>query len=512
MNNPMQTLPDNTPIIVGVGQYVKHLHPDSKPPFSSPMKIASEAAKVALADAGIAASEIDTIAIIRLFSDSAKAWASPFGGSNNPPESLARHIGAAPRARIYSDSGGTEPTTLLLRMLQHIANGERSMVLLGGAEAIANQRFAMRNDYEEDWTEEFDVPLESQEYRKRFASKEEIRSGMMLPAHYYALIENHQAHDMGNNIQAHRQYMAQLMAPFSRVARENPYSQNPTSYSVEQLAEINKSNYLISAPLSKLLVAQDAVNQSATLLLTSVGKARELGIDPAKWVFLEAYAEGEDRVLSEREDIGRSQAMEEVFAAAFSMAKTSCDDMALLDIYSCFPCAVHSARQALGIDKNDERGLTITGGLPYFGGPGNNYVMHSLAEMATRVRGEDRRGLVTANGGILSKHAAVILGSNSERGARIDWNNWKPTVIKPESIPAREMVDTPSTGRVISYTVIAGRDNDDVGIVLCEDERGARFLASSRETETTATMLQTSPIGQAVSVSTEDERHYFKLL
>jgi acetyl-CoA C-acetyltransferase len=510
--NSMQALTDNTPIIVGVGQYVKRLSAETTPPFESPMEIAAEAAKTALDDANIAAQAIDTISVIRLFSDAAKAWASPFGGSNNPPQSLAKHIGASPSARIYSDSGGTEPTRLLVQMCLDIAQGKRSVVLLAGAEAIANQRFAMRNGFEADWNEEHEEPMESQEYRIRFASRQEIKSGMLLPAHYYALIENHQAHAMGNDVAAHRQYMGELMAPFSAVAEQNPFSQNPVSYTPDQLAEVNKGNYLISEPLSKLLVAQDAVNQSAALVLTSVGKAREMGIDPEKWVYLEAYAEGQDRVLSQREDVGRSKAMEEVFAAVFAMANTSCDEMALLDIYSCFPCAVHSACEALGISGDDKRGLTITGGLPYFGGPGNNYVMHSLAEMAARLRGNNEQGLVTANGGILSKHAAVILGTNAERGANINWSSWQPTVIDPQTIAERPVVDAPVSGRIISYTVIAGRESDDVGVVLCEDESGARFLASNSNAATTDAMLSASPIGKEVSVTSEDERNYFEFV
>ena len=80
------------------------------------MRPAAAAARSALLDSGVAATAIDTVTVIRLFSDAAKAWASPFGGSNNPPESLARHIGAAPSSRIYSSAGGTEPAGMMMEM------------------------------------------------------------------------------------------------------------------------------------------------------------------------------------------------------------------------------------------------------------------------------------------------------------------------------------------------------------------------------------------------------------
>ena len=62
------------------------------------------------------------------------------------------------------------------------------------------------------------------------------------------------------------------------------------------------------------------------------------------------------------------------------------DDIGALDLYSCFPSAVQIACDEMGIDPDDKRGLTVTGGLPYFGGPGNNYVTHSIAEMMNTVR------------------------------------------------------------------------------------------------------------------------------
>ena len=61
--------------------------------------------------------------------------------------------------------------------------------------------------------------------------------------------------------------------------------------------------------------------------------------------------------------------------------------------------------------------LTVTGGLPFFGGPGNNYSMHALAEMAHRLRNGQGNGLITANGGMLSKHAALLLANKPAEAA-----------------------------------------------------------------------------------------------
>jgi acetyl-CoA C-acetyltransferase len=504
-----QQLPLNTPIIIGAGQYVERLGEASKPPLSPPMQLAATAGKLALNDAGISAREIDTIAVIRLFSDAAKAWASPFGGSNNPPESVARRIGASPAHRIYSNVGGTQPLQVMVELLAAISRGEKRLALLTGAEAIANQRFAQRNGYEIDWREEYDAPLDHREYQKRFASKAEIDSGLRLPMHFYALIENCQAHGMGHNLQTHRDYMARLLAPFSRVAAANPYSQSPEAFTPFELAEPGPTNYHLCVPYLKRLVARDAVNQSAALLLTSIGHARQMGVDPSLWIFLEAYAQGEDQYLSQRVDPGRSTAMEQVLNAALAMAGATSGDMDLVDLYSCFPCAVHAAVEILGLPTDGSRALTVTGGLPFFGGPGNNYSLHALAEVAVRLRARPARALVTTNGGFLSKHAAAILSSQPARAASIDWRDAGDLTVDCANIPVRPPSDTPQRGRTVSYTVVPRRNKVDLGIVLAETAAGARFLASSTEQAVTAELHATSAIGRYIDVQSKDERLVF---
>src|SRR3546814_4338776 len=53
------------------------------------------------------------------------------------------------------------------------------------------------------------------------------------------------------------------------------------------------------------LVAQDAVNQGAAVVLTSVDAARRAGIAPGKHVYLHGYAAFQDRLVSERIDLSR---------------------------------------------------------------------------------------------------------------------------------------------------------------------------------------------------------------
>ena len=50
--------------------------------------------------------------------------------------------------------------------------------------------------------------------------------------------------------------------------------------------------------------------------------------------------------------------------------------------------------------------MTVTGGLPYHGGPGSNYMTHSIAAMAERLRADPGAfGLVSGVGMHMTKHA-----------------------------------------------------------------------------------------------------------
>ena len=120
------------------------------------------------------------------------------------------------------------------------------------------------------------------------------------------------------------------------------------------------------------------------------------------------------------------------------MAGKEMSDIDLIDIYSCFPSAVEVAFAALGIQTDDSRGLTLTGGLPFFDGPGNNYSMHAIATLVSLLR--DRRkndsttervafGIITANGGYLSKHATGIYSSTPVEG---EWRCENPASYQGE--------------------------------------------------------------------------------
>ena len=491
---------DSTPIIVGAGQYVERDYSES-----SPMDIAGKAAQAAIeASTGRdVAQAIDTVAVVRIFSDSAPLWASKLGRSNNPPQSVAKRVGASPRDRIYSVTGGNEPQSLLMEFFADLQAGKRDCVLLCGAEAIKNQRNAERNDIELHWDEEFDEPLEDRGFGTWVVSQQERHNGLIAPVYYYQLLEEYRRQKSGLSREDYLLQMAGLLKSLNDVAARNPFSQFPNPLSSEEILGAELLTHLYT----KRMVAQDSVNQGAALLLTTVGKARELGIPEGNWVFLHGAAQGMDLDISVRPDPSVSAMAGAVVRKTFELADKSIDDIALIDIYSCFPVAVSAIAEELALPTDGSRTLTLTGGLPYFGGPGNNYSMHGLAEMWSQVRSDPQQfAYVHANGGMLSKHAAGIF---SCQPCDTDWSA-ADTTIGQDGLPRCEAIDKPDSGTVISYTVNYMKGQPVQAIVLCETDSGARFVSHTRpeDQDVVAEMVASDPVGRRVAVSGSEDNEY----
>src|SRR6185295_16055551 len=152
----------------------------------------------------------------------------------------------------------------------------------------------------------------------------------------------------------------------------------------------------------------------------------------------------------------------------------------LFYLYSCFPSAVEIGCQEIGLREDDPRGLTVTGGLPYFGGPGNNYVTHSIAEMMRRVRGRPGSfGLVTANGNYVTKHAYGVYSTTPVQGT---WRRESPAVLQAEldALPKAPFTETPAGEATIeTYTVMHGRHGPEYSVVFGRLRAdGRRFVAN----------------------------------
>jgi len=492
------------PVLVGVGQHVSHWDGRRDEPAPSPLSMAAAAAHKALADAGkLPASHIDTLAVVRTMEDSSP-FGHPHGKNENLPGTLAREIGATPARAIYSVSGGQCPQALVNEMAAAIHAGEAECALVAGGEAIGASKLARRKAITLDWSDGAGLAFEERGTGPRMLTRGEIKHGLVAPPYFYALFETAIAARAGRGRDAHRRDMSRLFAPFSQVAAANPHAQFPAARDADWLATPSAENYELADPFLKWHIAQDAVNLGAAVLVMSEERADALGVPDARRVYLHGAGEAVDTHISERRRMDGSHAMQVAISRALDQAGLTTDQVKFLDLYSCFPCAVFSACAALGIDpETDPRDLTVTGGLPYFGGPGNNYSLHAIAEMAMHLRARPATpGLVLANGGWMTKEAAGVYSTARPEG----FTPVTPSAPAPEPV---ELAEAPDAGRLETYTVIHGRDGPKQALAFGRTEDGRRFIANADAATLSALRADANQVGRAVTVTSKDEVNTF---
>ncbi len=363
-----------TPVLVGVGQASDR----GSPPQSagSPLDLMTRAAAAALADANATGIALDTVAVVRLFANSSAAFASPFGAYTNLPRSLARRLGHAPATELYGPVGGNTPQMLVNLMAERIARGEADAVLIAGGEALRTQANAAKAGIALAWGDAQDGEPGGEPAtlgpETPLVSGHEIAHGIALPVHVYPLFESALAARIDISPAATRARIGALMAPFTRVAAANPHAMVPVARTADELVTATDANRMIASPYTKYLVSNLFVDQAAAVVMLSTAAADAAGVprDQARLPpRLRRHPRADPRQRAQRlcrlaVDPGRRGVTRWPWPASASPTSNA------IDLYSCFPVAVAIAAREIGLADDDPRGLTLTGGLPYFGGAG----------------------------------------------------------------------------------------------------------------------------------------------
>lgn len=461
---------DNLPIIVGVGQVTQR--PETERP-REPLALMADAARLAEADAhaGDLLHGLDSVRVVNIFS-----WPS-----RAPAHDLSNALAVAPREQIYTALGGNTPQWQVNEAAERIHNGELKLVLIAGAECVYSARRARTKGVDLGWSPRGSPTPDVGDTRPG-VNEAEAKHGATFPTAVYPLFENALRAHYGRSLDAHREALGELFAPFTEVAATNPYAWFQDVKSAHEIATPTPGNRYIGFPYTKYMNAILDVDQGAALLMTSVTEARRLGIPEERWVYLWGCGDATDHwFFTERADFHSSPGMRASGQRALGMAGVTIDDIAYFDLYSCFPSAVQIARDMLGIPPGDPRPLTVTGGLPYFGGPGNNYVSHSIAAMVERLRGDrGKLALVTANGWYVTKHSAGIYSTDPPKQ---DWQRTDPKVDQEviDAGPKPAFTMTPDGDATVeTYTVLFDRDGaPERGIIIGRLPDGARFIANA---------------------------------
>jgi acetyl-CoA C-acetyltransferase len=459
------------PVIIGVGEASRKTVPGDWP---SPCELAGAAIKAALADTGqgaAVAKAIDTIAAIRTFEDSGVSMGT--GSPDNVPQAFGAAGGIAAEQLIYADVGGQSPQAMVNELAGAIRHGEINCAIIVGAEANGTAKHARKAGVELDWRQPSDTAFDNRLSSFPILNRTEIRHGIISMPLAYSLMENARRLSLGISRADYQVGMAELCAALSLKSLDRQHAQFARHLDTAALLGGDATDYQLTDIYRRWRVAQDAVDLGGAIILTSAGKARELGVADDELVWLSGAAETKEPPYSERADLVAPLALDYAMHAALDQAGAAPTDLGPVDIYSCFPVAVFAAADRLGDPMRALGDYTLTGGLNFFGGPGNGYALYSLAAMVDALRKDGSKpAMVTANGGVMSKQAIGIYTAQQPKNA------WIGEVARGYQTKAVELDDSPhGKARILTYARPVAKDVMGAASLLIEMESGARAMA-----------------------------------
>ena len=483
-------------MIIGVGQYVHRA--ESLDDALEPVALMEQAVLAASTDAGLdGPPNADALRVVSQLS-----WR--YG---NTPRFLAGRLGIDPHRLDYSTMGGNSPQSLVNSTAIDIQAGEIDIAILAGGEATRTRSRARKAGVELHWpkSEPGDEPTIVGEELEMNLEAETSR-GIYLPVQIYPMFETAIRAASGRTVDEHRDHLGQLWAGLSQVAARNPYAWIQEAKTAAEITTVGENNRMIGLPYPKLMNSNNDVDMAAAVIMCSVEAARRMGVAEDRWVFPHAGTDcHEHNYVSHRDTFTRTPAVEIGGHLALELAGVGIDDVAIVDLYSCFPAAVQLGAQSLGIDLRHQ--WSRTGGLTFAGGPWNNYVMHAIASVVTDLRERPGEfGLVWANGGYATKHSFGVYSTMPTPNFRHDHPQ-----SHIDALPRRELAlpaDAAGAATVEAYTVMFSRESaPEQAIASCLLADGRRAWGMSSDPALAAAMCDGEWVGTSVTLGADGTLH-----
>ena len=420
----------------------------------------------------------------------------------DPASALAQRLGAVDAEARCSGMGGSIPQWLVDRAADLVATGARPRVLIAGAEALATRRRAKKAGVELAWPTAPGWPETWPPIDADLGVHPVERShGLEQATTIYALIESALAHAEGHDPEGHRRAIGELMADLNAVAVENPYAWFHDRRDATELTTVTDDNRMICQPYPKYLNAVMDVDMAAAVVVTDAATARDWGLAADEVAYVAGWADAKEVWhLSARPALHESPALAACAGSALGRAGLEADEVGAFDLYACFPSSVEVAARTFGVAPHDGRPRTLTGGLPYHGGPGSNYVTHALANTLDTLRtGRTGSVLVHGNGFYLTTHAVGVYRSAPPPAAPLPDDGLQARIdAAVRTLAVDATIDGPAA--VVAGTVPYGRDGQPgTGIVVVEAD-GRRTVARA-DVALSALLVSADAVGTTVDVS-----------
>jgi acetyl-CoA C-acetyltransferase len=482
------------PCLIGVGQHTWHPDEVGDEGAPEPLVMWEDVARIAADDTGVAGSAVldrlDSLQIVYC-----QTWQY-----DDPSARLASALGISPGHSYYSGIGGTTPQVLVNGAAERILAGDLDVALVCGAEALATQRRYKRR---------------GERYTYRFKPDERRPFPWEAPFHpaevahevfqawlTFAIFDNARRGHLGVGLDEYRHELGELLAPFTEVAAANPNAWFPVARSADEIITATPENRMVGYPYTKYMVSIMDVDMAAAVVLASHEAADSLGVPAERRVYLRGWCYATDPTyVAEHDEMWRSPAMAAAAAEAMRVGGVGVDDVAHLDVYSCFGSSVNFARDALGVGEGDGRSLTVTGGLPYHGGAGSDYMTHSIATMAEVLRRDlGSYGLVSGVGMHMTKHVYGLYSTAPGPVAPPDRESVQAGVDAAGKREIRDVYDGAAT--VAAYSVVHGRDGGpEWGLVVCDLPEGDRAYGKVLDADMLASIESDELVGRKVTLT-----------
>ncbi len=488
-----------TPIIVGVSQFTQRFSTDEI--LLEPIKMAEKCIREAIADSKgeNILSQIDALYVVNIFG---YQYA-------DAPQTLSENLEINPKIKFYSAYGGNTPQYLVNKSAQLLAKGNINFALITGAEANYSLGKALKNNIKLDWTAQ-KSPRATDDENKMGSSILENDYELFLLSNAYPIIETALRAENKTNIKEHQKIIAQIYEKFAKTAVENPFAWTQTPYTQEEIEHISDENRAIAFPYLKRMCANNQTDHAAALLLTTVENAQKHNIPEEKWIFLSSGADLNDSWhFTQRENMTHSPAIQKAVEVCLEKADLSLENIDAFDLYSCFPAAVQVAQKSIGINNEDKRPISLTGGLSFFGGPWNNYTMHAIATTIDKIRNNIFKNvLINGLGWYITKHSIGIYTKNPPKNLF----SLPDLSIFQEEIDAKNLPDLVKEANgnaiIVGYSILFDFKNQpNKTIFLLELENKSRALSYWKATpEEMKIGMETELVGKKVNVSFDETK------
>ena len=467
------------PVIVAIGELTDR--PQDVGQSLEPVALMAAAAKLADADGGGSwLTAVDSLDVVHQ-----KSWRY-----RDSAGAVSAAVGIAPPRAAYGHYGGETPVAMIDAAARRIEAGTSRVALIVSGEAQYASSKARRDGLDLGWT-----PLAERE-EHAFDPRGVIdplaaAQGILSPAEVYPLFETAWTAAQGQTQAGGVAASAKIWARYAAVARTNPFAWQRDPPSEAAIGDPGAGNRWICWPYTRAMVANPQVNQAAALIVTSEAEARKRGIADGRMIHVGGGAfASEPRNWLRRDRLDRSGAQAAVLAAMG-------DGYDLAELYSCFPVVPKMAGDTLGPALLERP--TVAGGLSYFGGPLNCYMLHAATAMVRALRaGGGERGLLYGQGEYLTKHHALALGREPDERPGSGSAQGVADAARGPVPDLRPDASGPAT--VEAHTVVFGRDGAPrFGALVVRGSDGWRTLARSEDGDVIAALIDpgAGPIGQS---------------